>query len=224
MMVRRVAPSRERGSKPSPRASGLTSPSVAPSRERGSKPVKVRVFMAENESLPHGSVDRNPNSKRGWLGNVSSLPHGSVDRNSGASEAEAVEKAESLPHGSVDRNGIDTMAPVLPWRRSLTGAWIETGDEHARTHAGSVAPSRERGSKPLHRGATGRHPQSLPHGSVDRNLRPQAGQLQRIRVAPSRERGSKPPLSNSVEPTNRSLPHGSVDRNCGRRVMVAPVG
>ena len=97
---------------------------------------------------------------------------------------------QSLPRGSADRNE----------------------DKPGRTHISLVAPSRERGSKPVRRrGALGCGRRSLAGARIETSLR----QLRRSchAVAPSRERGSKPPRPAARARRQLSLPRGSADRN-----------
>ncbi len=96
--------------------------------------------------------------------------------------------------------------------RSLTGAWIETISSYEMLRPSKVAPSRERGSKPVINAvlniAGGR---SLTGAWIETLIRCESSGL--ISVAPSRERGSKPIIEASVMSVRKSLPHGSVDRN-----------
>ena len=96
--------------------------------------------------------------------------------------------------------------------RSLTGAWIETRGRSTASSRRSVAPSRERGSKPVPGRDEGHRRLSLPHGSVDRNF----GQL--VAVQPGAGRSLTGAwIETSLRAANSdrstSLPHGSVDRN-----------
>ena len=163
---------------------------VAPSRERGSKPGHDGGRAADGRSLPHGSADRNSEtrrcrngrecrsltgarietalarpricglpvapsrergSKRGDVGIVGeggrSLPHGSADRNI-RQRPTRISGGRSLPHGSADRNH------VLVERLRDEGKSLPHGsaDRNCEERDLFALPDR-----------------SLPHGSADRN-------------------------------------------------------
>ena len=188
-------------------------PMVAPSRERGSKRARGQRRPDTSWSLPHGSADRNRgqngragrNRGRSLTGarieTSSPDPPRMPDRVAPSRErgskrrpaASAAPGRASLPHGSADRNGRSGPASGPDFRRSLTGARIETAAAPRRSPGRPVAPSRERGSK--RKGAS--------------SVRTVAG------VAPSRERGSKRRGRVAGERCPASLPHGSADRNAG---------
>ena len=116
--------------------------------------------------------------------------------------------------------------------RSLTGAWIETGNAHRLKVRFGVAPSRERGLKhPRMHCRAARQRRSLTGAWIEtRHVRLE---IERAVVAPSRERGLKHAFlvarggSANVAPSRErglklltlrsawkrilSLPHGSVD-------------
>ena len=168
---------------------------VAPSRERGSKPIEETGLYWDGASLPHGSVDRNGALARSVIWNTSRSLTGAWIETCTAKRSTRL--GRSLPHGSVDRNsGGRTSAYML-----------------------FVAPSRERGSKPVRPPGARLAARSLPHGSVDRNkddgrykrkdasrsltgawieTRPAQRRATTCRVAPSRERGSKPARAGRV--------------------------
>ena len=75
----------------------------------------------------------------------------------------------------------------------------------ARQGGLDVAPSRERGSKRPRPGATGCAPESLPHGSADRNQYFWVN-AKEDQVAPSRERGSKLRIEDDSVPSTRVAP------------------
>ena len=155
----RVAPSRERGSKPTRPASGLPRWLVAPSRERGSKPSTTALNEYGWLSLPHGSVDRNRSwadleraaesrSLTGaWIETRAWRPDPMVtgvapSRERGSKRRRSARQGGSLPVAPSRERGSKPPSPrhaPAPWRRSLTGAWIETGLGSGRS---SCPPSR----------------------------------------------------------------------------------
>ena len=174
----RVAPSRERGSKHAGGGRAVGHGGVAPSRERGSKHERNREIVGRQHVAP----SRERGSKRLIVGG--GVPDSDVapSRERGSKPCRhlpAPHESTSLPHGSADRN----MSCLLMSRVSV-----------------DVAPSRERGSK---------------HFLVDRHAGAWA-------VAPSRERGSKRVIDALKNQTSRSLPHGSADRNpeMGRKTVI----
>ena len=207
---RRVAPSRERGSKHQSADDHLR----ILGRSLTGAWIETRsicVRKAPIPSLPHGSVDRNDihridittvdgRSLTGaWIETRAALAS-SPNFTSRSLTGAWIETAQprqnhrlalSLPHGSVDRNVLSDATVDRYGGRSLTGAWIETNDITQPNSTAYVAPSRERGSKPAPRQPVDPALPSLPHGSVDRN---------------------KMNMSRRVVRSG-SLPHGSVDRN-----------
>ncbi len=119
----------------------------------------------------------------------------------------------SLPHGSADRNSNLHMDATRKSGRSLTGARIETAVRRFEARTGTVAPSRERGSKQRHACRSPMQGASLPHGSADRNTPCSLRDNVRQQVAPSRERGSKLRCCVPAAELGESLPHESADRN-----------
>ena len=151
------------------RAAAAGAAVVAPSRGRGSKLLRPRYRVGgDEESLPHGGVDRNRRK-------LTSLRSTSSRSLTGA-------WIETVIY-------VDGNAAVSG--RSLTGAWIETPAARPERRQARVAPSRGRGSKQKHALEKRYGSKSLPHGGVDRNIRP----YRRPRDC------------------DGSLPHGGVDRN-----------
>ena len=184
-----VAPSRGRGSKPLPILESVDLDMSLPHGgvDRNCAPLHLR--SPNTMSLPHGGVDRNI-----LLGTVGEPEIVAPSRGRGSKPwpaPAAPPPRSSLPHGGVDRNAFKTAATwakrVAPsrgrgskrdqwaadagtYRRSLTGAWIETfGPGRNPRWIGTSLPhggvDRNCASGP--HGVLGA--ESLPHGGVDRN-------------------------------------------------------
>ena len=140
-----VALSRERGSKPAEGDPPGHRRGVALSRERGSKRVGLCCDPADfGRSLTGARIETC--RRNGTTRSTRSLSHGSADRNRTPAgqrvemvvalsrergskllgDQPAAARAASLSHGSADRNKRDCLVQALPYRRSLTGARIET--------------------------------------------------------------------------------------------------
>ncbi len=142
----KVAPSRERGSKLPPVVK-RPSPGVAPSRERGSKHDDFRLDepIMSGRSLTGARIETSQSWRALVLISVApSRERGSKQNHGIAAQSES----GSLPHGSADRNRAGRAPMALDCGRSLTGARIETAYAAEVKRRCTVAPSRERGSKP----------------------------------------------------------------------------
>ena len=165
-----------------------------------------------------------------------SLPHGSVDRNNDVVRAAAADPGRSLTGAwieteasmwsdsyigvapSRERGSKPGLAPRAAERQGVTPS-RERGSKQVRplhpVLVHTVAPSRERGSKQDGVAETSDARRSLPHGSVDRNVKASICASPGV-VAPSRERGSKPHhVEDRSEVRGRSLTGAWVEAGSG---------
>ena len=234
-----------------------TSSRVAPSRERGSKP-KQRKDLIAGRSLPHGSADRNIQVQRRSLTGARietrrnrtpacrSLTGARIEtrcvgthapqlinrvapsRERGSKRRPPMRRGGSSSSRSLTGARIETRHeagdPCRRARRSLTGARIETSGVIA-----SVAGDRCR-SLTGARIETRRNRTvfAAPRRSLT-GARIETSATVGSAVAPSRERGSKHARGHCHSAArSRSLPHGSADRNASYAaskiclVVVAP--
>ena len=228
---------------------------VAPSRERGSKHQPRSSPGFARQSLPHGSADRNkgcmkvaaPGPGRSLTGARIETPAGPAPggrpggRSLTGARIETFAKSRRIST-TAGRSLTGARIETLTWPgsgaaapgRSLTGARIETRRRSRSGPGRSVAPSRERGSKPVGPAEAGRRNRRSLTGARIETCR---GCLQDVedagrsltgarietpnrrrsrpgsRVAPSRERGSKQRRRVDRARGPESLPHGSADRN-----------
>ncbi len=140
---------------------------VAPSRGRGSKP-----FLSYTRSItacrPLTGAWIETRRALEALSGRESPPHGGVDRN-WAQAQQAQNVATSPPHGGVDRNADLNPRLMATLRRPLTGAWIETEQTKRGPWAKTRRPLTGAWIETSSSCASCAARSSPPHGGVDRN-------------------------------------------------------